>query len=65
MLKSMMLCVATIALSGCVTSQGPKPVKDTSCVAFKVIHPSRDDTLDTKRQVLEHNTVYRKLCGAK
>lgn len=58
----MTLCVATSALSGCVMT---KAVPDTSCVAFSVIRPSRDDTLETKRQVLAHNTIYRKLCGNK
>lgn len=61
----MMLCAVTSALSGCVTTQEPKAVPDTSCVAFSVIHPSRDDTLETKRQVLAHNTIYRRICGAK
>lgn len=60
-----MLCVVISGLSGCVTTQGPKAVPDTSCVAFSVIRPSRDDTLETKRQVLAHNTVYRKICGSK
>lgn len=64
-LRLMMLFAAIFALSGCVTTQTPKAVPDSSCVAFSVIRPSRQDTLDTKKQVLEHNTVYRKICGAK
>lgn len=61
--KLMMLLMATFALSGCQhTAQSTIP--DSSCVAFSVIHPSRVDTADTKRQVLQHNTVYRRLCPA-
>lgn len=65
MTKWMLLCGATIVLSGCVTTQEKQAIPDSSCVAFSVIHPSTSDTLGTKRQVLEHNTVYRKLCGSK
>ena len=65
MLKLMTLCVATIAISGCVSTQRPQAVPDSSCTAFQVIRPSRQDTLDTKRQVLAHNTVYRKICEGK
>lgn len=60
----MLLCVAITAISGCA-SKGPRAVPDSSCAAFQIIHPSRQDTLDTKRQVLAHNTIYRKICGAK
>lgn len=65
MMRLMLLCVATTALSGCVTTQEQQAIPDSSCVAFSVIHPSQSDTLGTKRQVLEHNTIYRKICGAK
>lgn len=65
MLRLMTLCVATTVISGCVSTQGPRAVRDTSCTAFQVIRPSRQDTLETKRQVLAHNTIYRKLCGGK
>ena len=66
MKKWMMLCVATIAISGCVSTQGPSSVSsDSSCSAFGVIRPSRSDTLDTKRQVLVHNRTWRELCEPK
>lgn len=62
MTKLMLLLMATIALSGCVaTSKQVTP--DSSCVAYKVIHPSTADTMGTKRQVLVHNTTYRRICG--
>ena len=60
----MLLCAAIFALSGCA-SKAQRPVPDSSCAAFRVIHPSQLDTLDTKRQVLAHNTIYRKICGSK
>lgn len=65
MLKWTLLLSLTIATSGCVSTQGSRPVPDSSCAAFSIIRPSRQDTLDTKRQVLAHNTIYRKICGAK
>jgi predicted small lipoprotein YifL len=63
MLKSMTLLLATFALSACQHTQ-PKVIPDSSCVAFQVIRPSREDTAGTKRQVLAHNQTYRKICGS-
>ncbi len=63
MLRLMTLLALTSAISGCALRQQP-PVHDTACSAFEVIRPSRADTADTKRQVLAHNTTYRKLCPA-
>lgn len=64
MLKWMTICLATFVLSGCVTTQGYQgPVApDSSCTAFKVLHPSKADTTETKRQVLVHNSIYRRIC---
>lgn len=62
MRKLMLLCAATIGISGCASWRVVLP-EDTSCSAYQIIRPSRSDTLDTKRQVLAHNSVYRKLCG--
>ncbi len=59
MLRLMMLFAVIIAISGCVSDQ---QAIDASCAAYQVIRPSRLDTLETKRQVLAHNTIYRKLC---
>jgi hypothetical protein len=63
MLRLMTLLLVTSAISGCAHRQAP--VQDTACVAFEVIRPSRADTPGTKRQVLQHNTTYRKLCPQK
>jgi hypothetical protein len=64
MLKLMMLCLVISALSGCAHRQ-PPPVQDTACVAFDIIRPSRADTPETKRQVLQHNTTLRRVCPQK
>lgn len=65
MLKWMLLLGLTTAISGCVSTKAPRAVPDSSCAAFSIIRPSRQDTLDTKRQVLAHNTIYRKICEGK
>lgn len=65
MKKLMLLWAATIGISGCVATQNPPTVVDSSCSAYQIIRPSRQDTPDTKRQVLAHNTIYRKLCEVK
>jgi hypothetical protein len=58
----MILCLAISAISGCASK--PPEVRDTACTAFEIIRPSRADTLETKRQVLQHNTTYRRICKA-
>ena len=64
--KLMLLCVATIALSGCTKPKLTGPITpDSSCVAYRIIHPSMADTMGTKRQILVHNSTYRKICGVK
>lgn len=63
MRKLTSLLILTSVISGC--AHQPKPVHDTACVAFEIIHPSRLDTADTKRQVLAHNSTYRRLCPVK
>jgi len=37
-------------------------VKTSGCSAFGLIYPSRKDTDETKRQVLNHNLTYEKIC---
>ncbi len=37
-------------------------VIDSSCTSFGLIYPSRKDTTETKRQVLNHNQVYERIC---
>lgn len=60
MMKLMLLCVATFAISGCASTGKVAP--SASCASFEVIRPSRADTLETKRQVLAHNQTWRALC---
>lgn len=60
MLKLTSLWILIFAISGCAHKL--PQAQDTACAAFQIIHPSRLDTPDTKRQVLAHNTTFRKLC---
>ena len=40
-------------------------VTTTGCTAFGLIYPSRQDTTETKRQVLAHNLTYEEICNGK
>jgi len=65
--KLMLLSATIFVLSGCVQKArliGPA-IPDSSCAAYGIIHPAQNDTMDTKRQILAHNNVYRRLCGSK
>lgn len=62
-MKWMLLCAATIGISGCATTA--TTMTDASCSAYHIIRPSRLDTTDTKRQILVHNSTYRALCEGK
>jgi len=33
------------------------------CTVFKPIYWSKDDTLDTAKQVREHNAAWKSVCG--
>lgn len=55
MLTSLLL----ILMTGCTTTT---VIKAPSCDGFKLIYPSRNDTLETKRQVLNHNEFYEAHC---
>ena len=66
MTKWMLLFAATIALAGCEQAGALSPaIPDSSCAALRIINPSPADTMATKRQVLIHNTIWRKLCQAR
>lgn len=54
-----MLCVPFL-LTGCATGT---PVTDSSCKSFRPISNSTKDTEQTRREVIAHNRVYRKLCS--
>lgn len=55
------ICVilGLILPSGCATSI---VTVDDFCVLGRVIHPSLEDTSETRRQVDAHNAVYLALC---
>ncbi len=60
--KPMLLAAALTSclLSGCSTS-GVVTV-DSSCRSFKPIAMSKNDTPDTKRQIIGHNRAYDAVC---
>jgi len=60
--KWMLLCAMISAISGCASKPEMPVPQMGACSAFVIIHPSRQDTPDTKRQVLMHNRVYRSIC---
>lgn len=53
---------AILGISGGCATQGA--ITDTSCQSYEPIRASVQDTDYTKRQVIAHNAVYDKLCGA-
>ena len=63
LLKLTALCLASLLMSSC--SQKVISVKTSGCSAFGLIYPSRKDTEETKRQVLNHNLTYEKICQKK
>lgn len=60
MIKRLSYLLIAAALAGCAVNQ--PIVIDASCVAFTPIHPSRQDSAGTLRQVLAHNTMWREIC---
>ena len=60
-LKWLSLLVLMIYVSGC--SAQPTIVTNTGCSAFGLIYASRQDTVDTQRQILSHNLTYQEICS--
>lgn len=46
-------------MNGC---QNTTVIKVPSCDGFKLIYPSRSDTLETKKQILAHNEFFEENC---
>lgn len=63
MLRKLSLLAVLPLLAGCQTTTATV-VTDTSCLAFKPITWSGDDTVSTRLQVQEHNKVFDTLCKA-
>lgn len=49
-----------LLLTGCA-SRAPVII-DSACDRFAVIYPSRQDTMETQRQILIHNRAWRAAC---
>lgn len=56
--RALILALAAVALGGCATTG----ITDTSCQSFMPIAASKQDTVQTKRQVVAHNRVFDRLC---
>ena len=52
-----------LLLTGCAGRAGRAPVViDSACDRFAILHPSRQDTMETQRQILAHNRIWRAAC---
>lgn len=59
------LIVMSTPLTGCQTT-GSGAIKPTAyCTVFKPIYWSKQDTVETAKQVREHNAVWKEICGGK
>nr|DAQ49063.1 MAG TPA: hypothetical protein [Caudoviricetes sp.] len=56
-------CCCALLLVGCA-SRAPVII-DSACERFAILHPSRQDTMETQRQILVHNRVWRAACAGK
>lgn len=52
-----------LLLTGCA-SRAPVVI-DSACERFAVLRPSRQDTMETQRQILAHNRIWRAACTGK
>lgn len=50
-------------LTGCA-GNGAMGVADSSCKSFRPIAMSKQDTTETKRQIVGHNRAYDEICKA-
>ena len=60
--KPLLLLTITLSMAACQTTGSVGTSKSVSCVAFKPIYWSKLDTLDTQKQVTEHNAAWSALC---
>ncbi|RRN04670.1 hypothetical protein EIM44_04315 [Bibersteinia trehalosi] len=63
-MKKKLVALAVAALLPACTKTVTYEVTNSSCAGFSVIKASRQDTTETLRQVLIHNTTYRQICDA-
>lgn len=58
------LLLTSLVLLGLCACNAPAPlIIDSSCVAFAPIYASKQDTTETKRQILSHNQSWQSRCG--
>ena len=64
-LTLLVLTLMLMSLVACQTTGSVATDRSVTCQAFKPIYWSKDDTIDTAKQITEHNAVWLKLCGPK
>lgn len=68
-MKSLIAILMVLLLAACQTTPShPEPqvrVIDTACTWVKELSFSKEDTKETKRQIIEHDMAYRKNCPKK
>ena len=60
-LKRLVLLAVLLPLAACKTTT-PIAATDTSCLAYEPIRYSRNDSEETRRQIIEHNAAWDALC---
>ena len=63
-----LLLTSLTSVTGCQTMKTPISGTDeptVACAAFAAISYSRDDTKETRRQIVGHNAAYDALCKRK
>lgn len=60
--KKSLAALLVLSMTNCTPTVGLEKPTITGCTAFRLIYPSRADTVETKRQVLAHNLTYQEIC---
>ena len=61
-LKSITVISLSLIMSGCSWLCPDQPILN-GCETFTIIYPSRNDTLQTKEQILKHNLKHEGICN--
>lgn len=63
-LRRVSIVLLPLLLTSCQTTVSGGIKSSGACVTFKPILWSKQDTLETAKQVIEHNAAWRAVCGA-
>lgn len=62
---SLLLTGTCMMLASCQTMVSGATKASGYCTVFKPISWSKNDTLETAKQIREHNAVWKEICGGK